>query len=554
MLSMVIIISIVVSVIVSAGFLQFAALSQTLKGPKGDTGEPGVQGIQGVSGPRGLQGPQGEPGITGSQGATGPSGSSGPAGPQGPQGSQGPQGEQGPPGPTGPSGITPGSVTVPAYDSGWVDISNMAGQNITLTHNLSTSDFSIEILGKVSASGGTHQKYLGLTSYTFGWSKTYGGSKWDRGYCVVQTSDGGYAMAGQTLSYGAGDWDFYLVKIDPAGNLQWKRTYGGNGLDSAYSMIQTIDGGFALAGETTSFGSGGSDIYLVKTDKEGIMQWNKTYGGSAYDHGRCLIQTSDGGYAIVGDTWSFGAGNRDFYLVKTDPTGTIQWNKTYGGAGDDYGNSLIQAPDGGYVLAGYSNSFGGNVYLVETDAAGVMRWDKTFGGSSGGASCVISTTDGGFAIVGQTDYYDVYLIKTDSTGTAQWSRNYGTWAYESGKSIIQTSDGGYAIAGYSDYSGNQWDVYLVKIDSSGSLQWSRNYGGSNLDAGSSIIQTSDGGYVIAGETSSFGAGGVDAYLIRSDIEAGIARVNSTANSITFYRGLTDPYWNYLRVRFWRIPQ
>ena len=194
------------------------------------------------------------------------------------------------------------------------------------------------------------------------WTKTYGGASDDWAYALVQTSDGGYAVAGSTNSSGAGGYDFWLVKTDAGGNMQWNRNYGGTGVEIAYSVVQTSDGGYALAGITYSFTAGSWDFWLVKTDASGNMQWSKTYGGTGHDYAYSLVQTGDGGYAIAGYTNSFGAGGYDFWLVKTDASGNMQWSKTYGGPGVEIAYSVVQTSDGGYALAGYTNSFGAGSY------------------------------------------------------------------------------------------------------------------------------------------------------------------------------------------------
>jgi predicted secreted protein len=181
------------------------------------------------------------------------------------------------------------------FDSGWINITDKCGQNIIVTHGLNSTDIMVDVQGKTTADGGTHQRYYGLTPYMPGWSKTYGGTNANVAYALVQTSDGGYALAGYTNSFGAGGYDFWLVKTDSNGNMQWNKTYGGTGDDEAAALVQTTDGGYALAGYTNSFGAGGYDFWLVKTDSNGNMQWNKTYGGSGNDYASDLVRTSDGG-------------------------------------------------------------------------------------------------------------------------------------------------------------------------------------------------------------------------------------------------------------------
>ena len=212
------------------------------------------------------------------------------------------------------------------------------------------------------------------------WNKTYGGTMDDLAYSLVQTVDGGYALAGETGSSGAGGYDVWLVKTDSSGNQLWNRTYGGTYDDAAQALVQTSDGGYALAGWTDSFGAGGYDFWLVKTDSSGNMLWNKTYGGTQNDVAYSLVQTVDGGYALAGSTVSSGAGGEDVWLVKTNSSGNQQWNKTYGGTQDDAAYSLVQTVDGGYALAGYTNSFGAggeDVWLVKTDSSGNQQWNKT---------------------------------------------------------------------------------------------------------------------------------------------------------------------------------
>jgi len=328
------------------------------------------------------------------------------------------------------------------------------------------------------------------TSLSPHFCKAIGGEKLDWGSSLIQTSDGGYAIAGATTSFGAGDWDVYVVKLDANGNLQWTRTIGGENEDRGHSFIQTSDGGYAVAGYTTSFGAGDKDIYVVKLDANGNLQWTKTIGGPESEESHSLIQTSDGGYAIAGYTKSFGAGGEDVYVVKLDANGNLQWTKTIGGGDRDGCESLIQTSDGGYAIAGYTDSFGTGDYV------GV---------------CVVQ---------------DVYVVKLDANGNPQWTKTIGSRicrglfnGYDDGSSLIQTSDGGYAIAGTTySFGAGEADVYVVKLDAKGNLQWTKTIGGKSADGGSSIIQTSDGGYAIAGSTTSFGAGwiNVDVYVVKLD--------------------------------------
>jgi hypothetical protein len=305
--------------------------------------------------------------------------------------------------------------------------------------------------------------------------KAIGGKNDDGGVSLIQTSDGGYAITGGTYSFGAGGEDVYVVKLDANGNLQWTKTIGGPESEEGVSLIQTSDGGYAIAGLTQSFGAGEDDVYVVKLDANGNLQWTTTIGGKKEDGGFSLIQTSDGGYAIAGYTLSFGAGEADVYVVKLDANGNLQWTKTIGGPGNEIGFSLIQTSDSGYVIAGSTTSFG-----------------------TGGV--------------------DVYVIKLNANGNLQWTTTIGGKEEDVGVSLIQTSDGGYAIVGSTkSFGAGEWDVYVVKLNANGKPQWTKTIGTKDEKfIKSSIIQTSDGSYVIAGTTRSFGAGGRDVYVVKLD--------------------------------------
>jgi len=380
---------------------------------------------------------------------------------------------------------------------------------------LSRADEAMHIKG--DAIGGL---WLAATS----WNKTYGGTGLDFAYSVVQTSDGGYAIAGYTNSSGAGNWDFWLVKTDSSGIAQWNKTYGGTGYDWAYSMVQTGDGGYAIAGCTNSSGVGYYDLWLVKTDSSGNVQWSKTYGGTKSDVAQSVIQTGDGGYAIAGCTNSYGAGGYDFWLVKTDSSGIAQWNKTYGGTNDEFAFSLVWTVDGGYAITGHTYSYGAGVsdfWLVKTDSSGIAQWNKTYGGTNFDvARSVVQTNDGGYAITGYTSSYgaggyDLWLVKTNSSGNMQWNKTYGGTNYDEACSVAQTNDGGYIIGGYtSSYGAGVSDFWLIKTNSSGNAQWNKTYGGTKSDVAQSLVQTNDGGYALAGYTYSYGAGGCDFWLVK----------------------------------------
>ncbi len=355
--------------------------------------------------------------------------------------------------------------------------------------------------------------------------RTYGGTFFEDGRSVQQTSDGGYIVAGFTNSFGAGLYDVYLIKTNSSGDTLWTRTYGGTNFEDGRSVQQTSDGGYVVAGFTNSFGAGIYDMYLIKTNSSGDTLWTRTYGGTNDDYGYSVQQTSDSGYIVAGFTYSFGAGLDDMYLIKTNSSGDTLWTRTYGGTSYEEGNSVQQTSDGGYIVAGTTDSFGaGNedAYLIKTNSSGDTLWTRTYGSTQFDYGySVQQTSDSGYIVAGITNSFgagggDVYLIKTNSSGDTLWTRTYGGTGFDPGNSVQQTSDGGYIVAGFTNsFGAGEDDVYLIKTNSSGDTLWTRTYGGIDQDQGISVQQTSDGGYIVAGITYSFGAGFNDVYLIKT---------------------------------------
>ncbi|KXH69717.1 MAG: hypothetical protein AM326_05080 [Candidatus Thorarchaeota archaeon SMTZ-45] len=443
------------------------------------------------------------------------------------------------------------------YDSGWLDISDMAGQYFNITHNLNSTDMVVDITGKTMSGGGVHQQHLGGTDFLPGWIRTYGHVA-SGGY-VAQSDDGGYAIATATHPV----IDLKLIKVDSQGNEEWNKTYGGPNEDEPKSIVKTSDGGYAAACISSSFDVN-QGIWLVKVDSKGKMEWNKTYGSPVYtEYVGDVVETSDGGYAMIGTTYSIG--DSDILFIKTDAFGNHQWNKTYGGVNYDRGTGLLETFDGGFALVGYTKSFGAGDYdywLLRTDSAGTLQWNVTYGGIEGDiANAVTETSDFGYLLLGSTNSsgtgnYDLWLVKVDSSGTHLWNKTYGGTDTDIGLSVETTSDEGYAIAGRTQsFGAGGYDFWLVEVDSSGNLNWNKTYGSTGDDELYSMILTSDFGYLIAG-TQFFS----ECLLIKTDsygnavpsFKFGLSWVNSTADIITLYRGAIDPYWNYVRVRIWEI--
>lgn len=355
------------------------------------------------------------------------------------------------------------------------------------------------------------------------WTRVYGGTSFDNAGSGQQTTDGGFIMAGRADSYGNGA-QFWLVKTNASGDTLWTRTYGPSSTESAYSVQQTTDGGYIMAGYTNT--NGLNDAWLVKTNANGDTAggggWAQIIGDTGDDMAFSVLQTGTGlivftGYKSVTDS-AF-----QVWLYGRTATGQALFNRTYGGTNYDLGKCVIQTSDGGFAIVGYAYSYGAgqsDVYLIKTNLIGVVQWSTTYGGTGlDQGNCIQQTSDGGFIIVGETNLFgeggkDVWLIKTNADGDTLWTRTYGNRNDDVGNSVRQTADGGYVITGSKTGQGNNVDLWVIKTDANGDTLWTQTLGGGGTDVGNSIALCSDGGYFIAGQTQSFGAGIYDAWLIR----------------------------------------
>jgi hypothetical protein len=309
----------------------------------------------------------------------------------------------------------------------------------------------------------------------------------------------------------------------------WEKTFGGDTTDVGRSVRQTSDGGYVIAGDTRSQGAGYSDAWLIKTDADGNKLWDKIFGGANPDGADVAEQTTDGGYIVIGSTWSYGAGGWDAWLIKTDVSGNEVWSKTFGGPKNDCACSGQQTADGGYIITGttesYADSGSNDIWLVKTDATGNETWIRTFdaeGGHSGGYS-VQQARDGGYIVTGWTEPLngqgngDLVLIKTDASGDPTWNLNFGGNDEDWGSSVRQTLDGGYVVVGLTrSFGAGDMDAWLLKTDSSGNVTWRRTFGTNGTECGNSVQQTAVGGYIIAGCASPHGYETRDAWLIETD--------------------------------------
>ncbi|MCR4433185.1 MAG: InlB B-repeat-containing protein [Caldiserica bacterium] len=312
-----------------------------------------------------------------------------------------------------------------------------------------------------------------------------------------------------------------------SGGPTWAKAFGGISSDFCYSVLKTSDEGYIVAGYTSSFGAGGNDVLLLKLDLLGNISWARTFGGAKNDCATSLLKTADGGYIVAGYTNSFGAGSNDILVLKLDAQGNLVWGKTFGGSSNEEAYSISEGSNGedqGYIVAGYSYSYSTNYdfLVLKMDSNGNLNWAKTFGaGSIDMAKSVLKTTDGSYIVVGysysSSTGYDFLVLKLDIDGNLSWAKTFGGSSHEYAYSVYKTSDGGFVVAGNtSSFGVGNFDFLILRVDSAGNLSWAKAFGGSNYECASSVWETSDGGYIVAGYTTSFGATGYDFLVLRLD--------------------------------------
>ena len=381
------------------------------------------------------------------------------------------------------------------------------------------------------------------------WIKIFDTKKGGVGYAVEQTSDGGYIMTGY-IGTNTNWFDVWIIKTDAKGDTLWTKTYDNNQYpDEGRSIKQTSDGGYIITGNTGLYSPTEWDVWLLKTDASGDTLWTKIFGGDNYDISESVQQTNDGGYIIAGYK-AIGSYNNDVYLIKTDAFGSILWTKTIGGS-DEVCHCIQQTTDSGYIIAGTTTAYDvrhEDVWLIKTNSSGDTIWTKTYGGNGAEeGSCVEQTSDGGYILTGYTTSFSsnsrhVWLIKTDSAGDTSWTKLIGKSTYDGGSSVKQTSDGGYIIIGYTYFDGSGGDAWLIKTNAHGDTLWTKTFGGSQRDDGFSVKQTNDGGYIFTGLTIIPGEDFGDSWLIKVASDP-VDLENDSKNDISFKYTLEQNYPN-----------
>lgn len=331
-----------------------------------------------------------------------------------------------------------------------------------------------------------------------------GGPENDSSNDLLITEDGGYIIAGYTMSKGAGIGDAYLLKCNAAGEIVWDKTFGGAGNDQIFTLAKTNDGGYVTAGKTESYGSGKRDAYIIKVDRKGNKEWEQVYGGENEDEANCVIQTTDNGYLTAGMTYSKGAGSGDVYILKLNRKGELEWEKTYGCEKKDYAAHVEKTRDGGYIVCG-SGGVKTDCYVLKLDRQGNVQWEKFIGGDNFElANCIIPTSHGGYIMAGMTQpeagkKVDIYVVKLTDRGEIEWEKQIGGNDHSGAQNAKETSDGGYIVSGATKNTESGRDnAFLIKFTAGGEVEWEEHFGGTDIAYGNAVVEKSRGVYTVTG--------------------------------------------------------
>lgn len=440
------------------------------------------------------------------------------------------------------------------------------------------------------------QNLLAQTIPDMEWEKCLGGSLDEYTYSIQQTDDGGYIVGGASSSYDGdltenhGNYDCWVVKLDASANIVWQKSLGGSSREDLDEIRQTNDGGYVFAGGSrsndgdVSGNHGNSDFWIVRLDQDGNILWQKSYGGSGEDQARSVKETTDAGFIVAGYSWSNDGdvsgnhGNSDYWIVKLNSAGNLEWQKCYGGSGFEfYFIEIEQTPDGGYAFGARTQSDDGDVtgnhgafdgWFVKLDSSGNMQWEKCLGGSFTDAIHYLEPIPGGGFIAGGVSRSsdgdatqnhgeeDCWILRLDSSGNIVWQKSFGGSSDDQVFSIEQTDDGGFIAGGYSnsvdgDVTGNHgnYDSWVLKLDKFGNLQWEKTFGGSSFDDGWSVQQTTDHGFIIAGFSGSDNGdvtgnhGPADIWVVKlaADTTTGISPINPSQSNfpVSLYPNPSD---------------
>ena len=368
------------------------------------------------------------------------------------------------------------------------------------------------------------QKIEQKRQFTNSWQVAFGGTSKDIAYDATAAENGSVIVVGDCRSYGKGRDDVLAVKLNRSGKMLWKKTFGKKRRDIAYAVTRTTDGNFVAVGETRSFSeTGDTDVYVIKFDTKGNLIWEKTFGGKMKDFAKDVVPTGDGGVLIAGSSESFGDTYLDAYVLKVDKNGKEEWAKVLGGERDDIANSLALTSDGGFVIAGVTESYGNgskDFYIVKFNSHAKQQWTKLFGEDNEDiAYGVVSTEDGACVVTGKTKSFgskrsDIMVVKIARNGKLVWQRLFGYKEKEWANAITKTDDGFMIVGTTNSFGHGKFDFYVMQLDKEGHSLWGPVYGGEDVDKAYGITRTSDGNYVVVGETKSYGKGGFDYFMLQ----------------------------------------
>ncbi|RUM66014.1 MAG: hypothetical protein DSZ05_05070 [Sulfurospirillum sp.] len=361
--------------------------------------------------------------------------------------------------------------------------------------------------------------------FTSSWQIAFGGTSKDIAYGVAPAENGSVIVVGQCRSYGKGRDDVLAMKVNRDGKTLWKKTFGRKRKDIAYAITRTSDGNFVAVGESRSFSKlGDPDVYVIKFDTNGNLIWENTYGGEMRDFAKAVVATGDGGVLVAGSSESFGDDYLDAYILKISKNGKEEWARVLGGERDDIANGIALTTDGGFVIAGVTQSYGyqsKDYYIIRFDKHAKQRWTKVYGEDSEDiGKGVVATADGGCVVTGSTKSFgskrnDVMVIKVAANGKLVWQRLFGYKEKEWMNAIVKTEDGGFMMAGQTDSFGHgKFDFYVMQLNAEGHSVWSPVYGGEDKDIAYGLTRTTDGDYVVVGSTKSYGKGKEDYFIVK----------------------------------------
>lgn len=372
------------------------------------------------------------------------------------------------------------------------------------------------------------------------WQRTYGGYSIDEGNCVVAGPNGNLLVVGSTGSFGAGNGDIYVLLLDSTGSKIWSTTVGGTGVDQGKKAVLASDGGYVIVGVTNSFGYGGYDGYVAKIDSVGTLVWERSYGGDGWDFFNSITPAQDGGYVVAGETYSSGSGGGDGWLVKLDVDGEMEWEHTFGGAQHDLFNCVARTTDDGYVLAGgHTTDNDMDAWVVKVDQSGEQAWESLQGGDSVDvANAIIQTIEGGYVAVGSTRSYgslvEALQFRVNALGVVVWVQHWLQGSGEEYYDLVEMPDGRLVSVGYVDGLGSGGkDMYILFSGSDGGFISGITNGGdqgTEDEVAKALVRFGSSGFVICGYTESFGFGSRDVYLVRTD-SAGVT--SSTMVQVEF---------------------